>query len=206
MKITKTLATVIAIIFAFAFSYPGSPAGNGKGETSLKVDKEKSSIEWTGTKVGGQHTGTIGLSNGHLNIKNGKPAGGKFTIDMTSIVNSDVEDPEYRNKLENHLKSDDFFGAEKFPEAMLEITGISPLNDKDKYNITGNITIKGITKAISFPAIIVVKGNKAAGEAEFEIDRSEFNVRYGSGKFFDNLGDKVIYDNFKLRIRIVAVS
>lgn len=157
------------------------------------VNVAESSINWTGKKVTGSHTGTINLTSGNLDFENGALVGGNFTIDMNSIVCTDLGEGGAR-KLEGHLKSDDFFGVAENPTADLKITGVEAGDKAGSYNITADITIKGITKPINFSAM--VGENNAT--ANVTIDRTQFNVRYGSGSFFDNLGDKTIYDDFEL--------
>ena len=167
-----------------------NPVTNGDTKT---VNVEESTITWTGKKVTGSHTGTINLQSGNLDFENGALVGGSFTIDMNTIVCTDLGEGGAR-KLEGHLKSDDFFGVAENPTAGLTITGVEAGEEAGTYNITADITIKGITKPISFTANV----GESNATATVTIDRSEFNVRYGSGSFFDNLGDKTIYDDFEL--------
>ena len=162
------------------------------------VDVEKSEIKWLGKKIGGEHYGKIKLKNGQLELKNGQISGGSFEVDMTSITNDDLTNDDYNAKLIGHLKSDDFFGVEKFPIAKFVITKASQFID-GKAKITGTITIKGKTETITFE---VVK-NKNIYSAQIPIDRSKFDVRYGSKTFFDNIGDKAIDDIFTLDVKLV---
>lgn len=176
---------------------------SGEGTTATyKVDTKASKVEWLGKKVTGQHNGFLSLKSGDFNFEDGVLTGGTFTVDMTTITNSDLSG-EYKTKLENHLKSDDFFGVESYPTATFVITKAVP-QGPNKYKIVGDITIKGKTEEIQFPATIEEKGGQITGVATLTIDRSKFDVRYGSGSFFDDLGDKVIYDNFDLTVSIVA--
>ena len=170
----------------------------GEAPTDYKVDPKASKVAWKGEKVTGGHTGTIQLKEGTIILDEGKLTGGTFTIDMTTI-----DSDEDLSKLEGHLKSDDFFGVEKFPTSTFTITEVVDQGPRG-YNVTGDITIKGITKEIEFDAKVedTDKGIKAT--AEIELDRSEFDVKYGSGSFFDGLGDKLIYDDFNLTIELVA--
>jgi len=162
------------------------------------VNISKTEIQWQGKKVTGEHSGHIKLKDGILNLQEGNIVSGEFTIDMTSITNIDVEDKEYNTKIVGHLKSDDFFGVEKFPTAKLVITKATPFKDY-KSDVEAKITIKGITQPIEFT---VSQGNKAY-IATIIIDRSKFDVRYGSGSFYDNLGDNLIYDDFTLKVKLV---
>ncbi|MFP4093507.1 MAG: YceI family protein [Cyclobacteriaceae bacterium] len=170
--------------------------------TSYNVDNDKSKLVWTGRKIGGEHSGTIKIKVGNLEMEGNKLSGGSFIIDMSSIVNEDLSG-EYKAKLEGHLKSDDFFGVANHPTAQLLITQVKGGKD-GKYDITGNLTIKGITHAVNFPATVNASGNQVKAEAKIVVDRSKFDVRYGSNSFFDNLGDKAIYDDFDLEVSLIA--
>lgn len=185
-KIINTLLIATIVFSAFAFT---SPIEN-------KVPITESTIIWKGKKViGSSHNGTIDLKEGYFEFKNDALVGGHFVIDMTSISNNDLEG-KYKTKLEGHLKSDDFFGVEKFPTASFKINEVNQSNGS--YNITGDMTIKGITNSVSFD--LNMNGNTST--ATIEIDRSKFDVRYGSGSFFDNLGDKTISDIIELNISL----
>jgi len=180
---TIVLALVVAtIIFAF------TPIEDGVKEVKV----ETSSVTWKGYKVTGSHTGSIALKEGSLEFKDEKLVGGEFTIDMTSVENTDMEG-EYKAKLEGHLKSDDFFGVENHPTAKLVFNKVKSTG-KNSYEVTGDLTIKGKTNPVTFD--ISIYGNKAT--ANLKIDRTKFDVRYGSTSFFDNLQDKAIYDEFDL--------
>ncbi|MGB5321497.1 YceI family protein [Lutimonas sp.] len=180
---TIVLALVVATI-TFAFT----PIEDGVKEVKV----ETSSVTWKGYKVTGSHTGSIALKEGSLEFKDEKLVGGEFTIDMTSVENTDMEG-EYKAKLEGHLKSDDFFGVENYPTAKLVFNKVKSTG-KNSYEVTGDLTIKGKTNPVTFD--ISIYGNKAT--ANLKIDRTKFDVRYGSTSFFDNLQDKAIYDEFDL--------
>ncbi|MEP1032976.1 YceI family protein [Ekhidna sp.] len=173
-----------------------------EAKENYKVSTEESTVEWVGKKVTGQHNGVISLQGGRLEMEGGMLVGGIFTIDMTTITDLDLSRGS-KGKLEGHLKSDDFFGVEKYPTSTFTITKAVP-QGPGKYKIVGNITIKGKTEEIQFPATVEEKDGKIVASATLSIDRSKFDVRYGSGSFFDNLGDKTIYDNFDLSISLVA--
>jgi polyisoprenoid-binding protein YceI len=213
--------TAFIAVTAFAFIASGCGKSGKEVKTSEKqsasdnktgkvmtVDIEKSTVNWLGKKVTGQHDGTIKLAKGEFTVDNGKVTGGKFEMDMNSIVNVDLTDAALNAKLTGHLKSDDFFGTAKFPVSKFEITKVDALNDPNKpgmnSTITGNLTIKDITKSISFPAEIRIENGVLNAKADFDIDRTEWNVKYGSGKFFENLGDKMISDNFNLKLSLTA--
>ncbi len=167
------------------------------------VNTSESKVAWLGKKVTGQHNGVINIADGTLEIENGKLKGGNFTIDMNSITVLDLKDAEYNKKLTGHLKSDDFFGVEKHPKSMLVIKSVKEKSN-NKYHVKGDITIKGVTKTIEFPAEVNLIGSKAVASASITIDRSQFGVKYGSGAFFEDLGDKMIYDDFVLDVTLVS--
>jgi len=174
-----------------------------KSPAIYKVDTNSSVVAWTGYKVTGKHTGTAKIKNGMLSMDAGLITGGSFDIDITSINCTDLEG-EYAEKLVGHLKSDDFLGAATYPTASFVITKAIPQDTKGNYKILGNLTIKGITKEVKFFANAAEAGGTVNASGKITIDRSEFNIRYGSGSFFDGLGDKTIYDEFDLQVSLVA--
>ena len=167
------------------------------------VDVASSTIVWTGYKVTGKHTGTVKIKNGNLTWADGKLTGGTFDIDMTSIADTDLEG-EWAAKLVGHLKSEDFFGVEKHPTSKFVITKAIPQDTKGNYKIVGNLTIKETTREEKFLASVSESNGKITASGKLTVDRSNYNVRYGSGSFFDGLGDKTIYDEFDLQISLVA--
>jgi len=171
---------------------------------SLQVDTNKSTIKWEGNKVTGSHQGTIQIHSGSLDIHDGYLTGGTFTIDMSSIKCTDLEGGGAA-KLEGHLKSPDFFGVEANPTAKLAITKVSSRGTTGDFKVVGDLTIKNITKEIKFNAQLQEDMGATTVTADITIDRSDFDVRYGSGSFFDNLGDKTIYDDFTLKVKVVGM-
>jgi polyisoprenoid-binding protein YceI len=161
-----------------------------------KIDVAKSKIEWVGKKVTGKHNGTVDFKEGSLVFKKKKVSGGTFTVNMTSLTATDLTG-EYKDKLDGHLKADDFFGTEKFPTATLSFKKISD-KSANVYTIIADLTIKGITKPITFD--LTVKGNSAS--TSFKVDRTKYDIRYGSKSFFDSLGDKAISDDFELTVNL----
>jgi polyisoprenoid-binding protein YceI len=168
---------------------------------NYKVDTKTSVIVWTGYKVTGQHTGTVKIKNGTVQFTDGLLTGGSFEIDMTTLANTDLEG-EYAPKLINHLKSDDFFGVAKFPTAKYAISQVTALDAKGNYEVTGNLTLKGITQEVKFNANATESNGKVAATGKITVDRSKFNVKYGSGTFYEDLGDKAISDNFDLQVSL----
>ncbi len=184
-KAIKNLAIItLAAFTTFAFT---SKAGEKK---EIKLDKSK--VVWKGYKVTGSHEGTIAIKSGSLTFYNGKLTGGEFVIDMTTINSTDLQGGG-KEKLDGHLKSDDFFGVENHPTAKLVFKKVTA-SGKNAYNVIGDLTIKGKTNPITFT--ISLYGNKAT--ASLKIDRTKYDVRYGSTSFFDDLKDKAIYDEFDL--------
>ncbi len=166
---------------------------------SFKANVEKSELKWTAKKVTGQHTGHIKLIDGVLTVKDNKIVSGTFNIDMKSITDDDLTDAGYNQKLIGHLKTDDFFGVEKFPVTTLVLSESTIFVD-NQTDANGNLTIKGITNPITFK--VIRNGNTYS--ANIAVNRAKFDVRYGSGSFFDNLGDKVIDDIFILDVVLVV--
>jgi polyisoprenoid-binding protein YceI len=176
----------IAVVALMTFSF--TTVGGDRKE--IKVENSK--VIWKGYKVTGSHQGTIDIKSGFLDFNESTLVGGEIVINMSTITNTDQEG-EYKNKLEGHLKSDDFFGVEKFPTSSIIFTNVKSTG-KNSYEVTGDITIKGKTDSVTLD--ISVYGNKA--NASLKIDRAKFDVRYGSTSFFDGLKDKAIYDDFDL--------
>jgi polyisoprenoid-binding protein YceI len=170
---------------------------------TYNVDVNSSTIVWTGYKVTGKHTGTVKVKNGNLTWDAGKLTGGSFEIDMNSITDTDLEG-EYAGKLVGHLKSDDFFGVAKYPTSKFVITKAIPQDTKGNYKIVGNLTIKEKTNEVKFLAVVSESNGTINASGKITVDRSEYDVRFGSGSFFDGLGDKTIYDEFDLQVSLVA--
>ena len=162
------------------------------------ADVEKTTLGWIGEKVTGQHDGSIKLKSGSLTVKDNKIVSGEFVIDMASL-----KDREGSERLEGHLKSDDFFGVEKFPVSTLVLTESSSF-EKGSASVKGKLTIKGVTNPVEFKASSQKKDDGVWYYANIVVDRTKYNVRYGSGSFFDNLGDKTIYDEFKLKVALLV--
>ena len=182
-------------VFLF-FALAGLTAVLVNGQDKMAADTAKTKLSWLGEKVTGQHTGSIKLKSGWLNWKDNKITSGEFNIDMASIKE------ETGNKgLEGHLKSDAFFDVAKFPTAKLVVTG-SESFEKGTAVVKGTLTIKDITNPIEFKANVQKKDDGVWFYTNITVDRTKYNIKYGSGSFFDNLGDKVIYDEFKLKVAL----
>jgi polyisoprenoid-binding protein YceI len=190
----STFFTLIAVaLLSLAFNAPVS---------KVSVDTSKSVIVWKGYKVTGAHEGTIRVKAGSLDMQDGMLKGGSFTIDMNSITCTDMTGGG-ADKLVGHLKSDDFFGVEKYPTATFTITSVVSRGTPGAYKIVGNMKIKDTTKSIRFNANIKEEDGAQVATADITLDRSEYDIRFGSGSFFDSLGDKTIYDEFDLQVKLV---
>jgi polyisoprenoid-binding protein YceI len=169
----------------------------------FQIQKSGSTVNWTGKKVLGLHTGSINVAEGYIEIKDSQLTGGEVQIDMTSIVITDIEDKKTSKEFLGHLQSDDFFAVDKFKTAKLTITGSSK-TDNGKFRIDGTLTIKNISHPVSFLAAIEIFTDYLHSLGEIVVDRTLYNIRYGSGKFIANLGDKLIYDDFILQFKLVG--
>lgn len=195
MKIQVVKASVV--LFAAIHG-----AGSLRAET-FRIDQDKSIVRWNGKKITGEHHGTIAIKSGVFDVVNKNITGGTVEIDMTSILNEDIKDAAMNGRLVGHLKSDDFFSVEKFPLSKLQLREIKNLKGNE-VEYTGDLTIKGITHPVTFRAVTVVEGNNLRANGKITINRTKYDVRYGSGAFFSNLGDKLIYDDFTLDFNIKA--
>jgi polyisoprenoid-binding protein YceI len=184
-------------------------AGSGEKET-YTINTEKSTIFWTGKKVTGQHTGTLAIKSGSLIVEDGMPVAASFDIDMTSIVCTDIEDEGTNQKLTGHLMSDDFFGVKANPTGKFVATSFTPIEGAEgreaNYKIKGTLTLKGISEEIEFDGLVALKGSGLVSNGSAEFDRAKYDIRYGSGSFFDNLGDKTIYDKVELTFVLSATK
>ena len=187
MKNLKTIAVAIAVALSTLAT-----------AQTKKVNAQASTINWVGKKVTGQHSGTIGIKDGTLLFKGKKLIGGNFVVDMSKLIVTDLKTGEGKENLEGHLKADDFFGTEKFPTAKLVFKTIGDKGN-GTYTITADLTIKSSTNPVTFD--LVVAGN--AAKTTLVVDRTKYDIKYGSGSFFSNLGDKTISDNFDLSVALV---
>ncbi|MAZ31441.1 MAG: lipid-binding protein [Flavobacteriales bacterium] len=169
-------------------------------QDTLSISMDSSTLGWIGEKVTGQHSGNINVQSAFLVIDNNKLVGGEFDIDMQSIKCTDIENPTYALKLENHLKDDDFFAVDKYPVANFKITNV--IFDSNTYMISGVIIIRDIPQEISFPASFHNHGDVFHADATLKIDRTKHDIKYGSGSFFEELGDRMIYNDFTLNIHL----
>ncbi|GGG29727.1 hypothetical protein GCM10011344_33250 [Dokdonia pacifica] len=184
---TKLFTAILALIVTGAFA---------TNPIKKEVKVKEGTITWTGKKVTGSHTGTIELQEGTLIMEGNELVGGSFTVNMTSIQVTDLEAGKGKEKLEGHLKTDEFFGVNNFPTATFVITEVA--KSGNGYSVVGNMTIKGITQSMKIR--MSINGNSAS--TNLTVDRTKYGITYGSGSFFDNLKDKAINDNFELAINL----
>ena len=213
--------TVLLLVFSLAFTACGNNRSAEKAEGSEAVNvneasgqeysivNENSDLHWRGTKPAGQHVGTVAISEGYVTVENKEITGGSFIIDLNTIVDTDLKDEEMNSKLVGHLKSPDFFDVATFPFAKFEITSLTPQNAetasdnsfKATHILNGNLSLKGITKNISFPVIISIDENTViAYSDEFAIDRTQWNVNFMSKSIFAELKDEFINDLINIKI------
>ncbi len=190
----------------------GHATSKAGGVSLMKIDPKASLMKWIGSKVtGSSHNGTLQLKSGEVVVANGSISAGTFDIDMTTIANVDLADsPKDMAKLVGHLNSEDFFSTKKHPTANFKVTSVKALTSakagEPTHEIAGDLTIKGITKPIQFPAIVSMQDTGATATANFAIDRTLWDIRYNSGKYFPNIGDKIIKDDIQVDLKLVATK
>ena len=185
---------ILAVVFTtMAFANPTNVF-----KKKLKVDTEKSTVIWKGYKPTGSHTGTINLTSGSLVLKGDNLVGGSFQVDMSTI-----KDKENNSRLENHLKSKDFFEIDTYTSSKFEI--VSSENKEGRTFITGNMTIKDVTEEVTFSAIVSETNDAVVVTTEtFQINRAKFNITFKSKTFFNDLKDNFINDEFDLQVTLIA--
>ena len=171
---------------------------------NVRVNTENSTVKWTGSKISSSHEGTVNILKGNLNIDHGTLVGGQFSIDMQSLATNDMSE-EYNKKLDGHLKNEDFFNVSEFPTASITITN-ALRGSGNSYKIIANLTIKGITHPISFAADVDVNGKNFLATAKIKIDRTKWDIKYNSGNYFKDLGDKLILDEIEFDIFLLSVK
>jgi polyisoprenoid-binding protein YceI len=191
MRLIKALITISILTSVSLFA-----------SDSYKVSNTDTKLKWTGEKVSGEHFGHVTVKSGEVIFNDGKLIGGNFVMDMTTITVEDIEG-EWQQKLLGHLQSDDFFSVNQHKEAKFVVTNIKDY-ENGKAKVTGNLTIKGITKQVRFDVNHSVKGGVYTATGQIKIDRTKFDIKYNSGNFFENLGDKLIYDDFTIDLNLIA--
>lgn len=196
----KSIAIVLGVLVTASTVF----AGTLKSEkTAFEIDTKASKVVWNAKKVTGEHTGNVLLNNGKVWVEKNAVVGANINIDMNSISCTDLTDAEWNKKLVGHLKSDDFFSVEKHPSSTFEISSVKKAANGD-YTVNGKLTIKGITNEISFPAKVNLANGTVKANGTAKLDRTKWDIRYGSGKFFEGLGDKMIYDEFEITFELTA--
>lgn len=212
MKKTLLPLLLAATLLAAAAHAPARPepaprAVAPAAAVVYQLQPQLSTIGWVGRKVTGQHNGTVQFKSGQVLVRGNQIAGGTFVVDMTTLKNTDLTDADSNGKLIGHLQSDDFFSVRKNPTASFVITSIKALKgdaDGNNATVTGNLTIKGKINPLTFPAKIGVKNDVAAATGTATVDRTKYDIRYGSKSFFESIGDKAIDDTFTLTFNVIA--
>lgn len=186
----------------------GEAAAASVAAINYTIDHAASNLVWTGRNVvvGKAHTGTINISAGTLSVEGDAITAGDFVIDMNSITNTDIENPEYNAKLVGHLKDTSFFAVTDYPTASFVVTGVEAVTGQEgiTHHVSGNLTLRGVTKEVKIPANVSITEGAVNATADFVIDRSLWEVKYGSGSFFEGLGDDLIEDNIELNLTLAA--
>ena len=202
MKTTLKISAILLLFLAFAAcknKVEGTKATTGEAKTAPATNTSSSTtyrmnsgtLKWVGPKaIGNSHQGTITLTNGNLAVAGEQIKGGDFEIDMGSIAVTDLEAGKGKEKLEGHLKNEDFSNVGEFPKGLFKIVQVTPVSGVQDatHNVTGNLTLKGIEKSITFPASIAVMGDKlSAVSPSFTINRTDWGIKYGSSGSFADL-------------------
>jgi polyisoprenoid-binding protein YceI len=202
------VAAMLASPAAFAQKAVSKKAAATAAVASYKLQPQLSTLGWDGKAVTHGHNGTIQFTSGDLQVRNNMVVGGTAVVDMKTIKATDITDADNHAKFVGHMSSADFFDAPTFPTSTFKITSVTPIAgaaaDADNATITGDMTIKGVTQKISFPAKVGVKNGVAAATGKVTIDRTKFGLKYGSKSFFDSIGDKAINDEFTLAFNVIA--
>lgn len=193
--------------FAVESSVSASPSVTVRDGVFL-VDGEKSVVEWTGRNINNRHQGRITISSGEIAVKNGIPVSGRIVLDMNTIINMDLQDEGWRSMLLRHLKSEDFFDVEQYPAATFELRGAAPIAGSTpgtpNLEIAGLLTVKDTTRSICFPAMVAPQGDGSLkAHAAVDLDRTLWNVHYGSGKLYERLGMHLVNDLISIELFIV---
>ncbi|PIF45863.1 polyisoprenoid-binding protein YceI [Chryseobacterium sp. 52] len=170
--------------------------------TKFSIQPESSTVNWTGKKILGLHTGTINIQSGYISFEQENLTGGEVVIDMTSIIITDIKDPKMRKDFLDHLNNDDFFSVDHFKTSKLTISNAEKIDNR--YRIDGHLTIKDLTNPVSFTASVEIFTDFLHILGEIVIDRTLYHMKYGSGKFLSNLGDQLIHDEFILQFKLIG--
>jgi polyisoprenoid-binding protein YceI len=185
----------------------GTPPELPSGQ--FEVDQNASLVEWVGRNLFNRHAGTAQLGPGQIVIKEGRLTGGRLTVDMTSLRCSDIPDATLNAHLIAHLRSDDFFSVDKFPQAELAIKEVNYRSDvrldEPNYQVKGDFTLRGVTNPIEFAAVVARKDDGSfTAQALLDLDRTVWGATYGSAKYFGRLGQHLVNDEFHLQLKVVT--
>ncbi len=191
-----------------AFAQKAASKTASAAVATYKLQPQLSTLGWEGKAVTHGHNGTIQFTSGDLEVRNNLVVGGTATVDMKTIKATDITDADNQAKFVGHMSSGDFFDAPAFPTSVFKITSVTPIAgaaaNANNATIAGDMTIKGVTQKVSFPAKVGVKNGVAAATGKVTIDRTKYGLKYGSKSFFDSIGDKAINDEFTLDFNVVA--
>ena len=199
----KIFVFLLAGMLVNSVSMAGGDDKAKLADKTLAVDTKNSTVVWGAKKVTGTHAGNVPISSGSLILDGDKLKGGTFVLDMKNLTVTDVKDADMNGKLTGHLKNADFFAVEAHPQAKFVITSVTP-KGAGAYDVTGKLTIKGITSDIKFPATVKSEGKKVTADAKITVDRTKYDIKFRSSNFFENLGDKAIDNDFTLDVNLVA--
>jgi len=211
MNKNRIIYVTVSVLLVFSFALNAQQSQKQSSSSKLGINTAESKVNWLGKKPTGEHTGYVKLSDGEILLDKNEIKGGSFVIDLNTITDTDLKDEGMNARLVGHLKSADFFDVAKYPTAKFAITRITKLSGtaagaaKATHNIEGDLTIKGITKKISFDASInLLNGKLTASTSAFTIDRTQWGVNYQSKSVFAELKDQFIYDDMTLSIELVS--
>ncbi|MFN8845275.1 MAG: YceI family protein [Bdellovibrionales bacterium] len=213
MKKTMLLISLVTLTSALSFAdkhgKKAAPATAPAAAAVYKIDTAASTIGWKGSKATGSfHDGNISVKEGQIEVADKVIKSGNIVVDMTTMNNKDLAgSPDYQKKLMEHLKSEDFFAVSKKGNetSNFKFTKVEKKSDTEIV-VKGTLTMIGSTQPVEFPATIKMEGDKITGTATVKLDRTKWGLKYGSGKFFKNLGDKLINDEIELTLNLVAAK
>lgn len=223
MNILIKLMSIVSLVIAPHISSPSSDSESGechkksccKEPVSASISKiengnyainiNESKVEWEGKKTSGAHNGTVKLSSGNIIVEGGEVKGGNFVVDMNSIVCDDITDAEKNKDFVEHLKDADFFSVNQFPISKLDIVSVTAKGG-NAYDVRANLTIKGISNEITFVADFIFTDGNLSASANFDIDRTKWDIKYKSKTVFPELADKFIYDEMNFKVLVKATT
>ena len=199
----KSIGLLVGILISVPTAFAGESEADKK---EFVIDTQASKVFWTGKKVTGEHTGYVSVESGTVSLNNKMVTDAAVNMDMNSIVCTDLEAGEWNDKLVGHLKSEDFFSVDKHANANFKITSVKAGNKAGVYEVKGDLILKGISNEIIFPATIEVTDGMVKANGTAKLDRTKWDIKFRSGKFFAGLGDKMINDEFEITFDILAKS